>query len=215
MGYDVKTIRKDFKRQGVFYTPSELASRLKGFVDVPNKNVYGPTCGNRGLLSYLMNKYVNNSFANIEKTVFYCCQYFKDTFLRAIHNGVHNLPPLIGFPARKHDKEKKRKVNIYIRKPRLIFLGALKNQTNDRAHLSSNLPGAAVCRRPKGRVLFFLAGCHIRSVHAGTGGMPGNKPMAEQYRVRQAVPRPVQFSEQRADCQKATKSQAGCVQKKL
>lgn len=49
--YSVKEIRKEFKENGVFYTPPELARFLKSFVDREVKEVYDPTCGAGNLLS--------------------------------------------------------------------------------------------------------------------------------------------------------------------
>lgn len=51
MGYDLKSIRQDFKEKGIFYTTSELANYLKSFLPNDIKEVYDPTCGNGGLLS--------------------------------------------------------------------------------------------------------------------------------------------------------------------
>lgn len=51
MGYDIKSIRQDFKEKGIFYTQPELALFLKGFLPDDVKEIYDPTCGNGGLLS--------------------------------------------------------------------------------------------------------------------------------------------------------------------
>lgn len=51
MGYDIKTIKQDFKDKGIFYTPPELAEMLKSYVDVEPREVYDPTCGRGNLLS--------------------------------------------------------------------------------------------------------------------------------------------------------------------
>lgn len=51
MGYDIKSIRQDFKEKGIFYTTPELANYLKSFIPVDVKEIYDPTCGNGGLLS--------------------------------------------------------------------------------------------------------------------------------------------------------------------
>lgn len=50
MGYDIKSIRKEFRRNGVFYTQPELAEYIKSFLPIDVKEVYDPTCGNGGLL---------------------------------------------------------------------------------------------------------------------------------------------------------------------
>ena len=46
----IKSIRKDFKEKGIFYTPEALALKLKSYVDIEPKNVYDPTCGAGSLL---------------------------------------------------------------------------------------------------------------------------------------------------------------------
>ena len=46
----IKNIRQEFKDKGIFYTPPELAKKLKEYVDRPVKNVYDPTCGAGNLL---------------------------------------------------------------------------------------------------------------------------------------------------------------------
>ena len=46
----IKNIRQEFKDRGIFYTPPELAKRLKEYVDRPIDNVYDPTCGAGNLL---------------------------------------------------------------------------------------------------------------------------------------------------------------------
>lgn len=51
MGYDIKSIRQDFKEKGIFYTTPELANYLKSFLPADVKEIYDPTCGNGGLLS--------------------------------------------------------------------------------------------------------------------------------------------------------------------
>lgn len=51
MGYDIKSIRQDFKEKGIFYTTPELANYLKSFLPDDVTEIYDPTCGNGGLLS--------------------------------------------------------------------------------------------------------------------------------------------------------------------
>ena len=46
----IKSIRQEFRKGGVFYTPPELAEKLKEYVDIKPKNVYDPTCGAGNLL---------------------------------------------------------------------------------------------------------------------------------------------------------------------
>ena len=50
MEKNLKNIRQQFKEQGVFYTSSELAEILKGYVPFRPKKVYDPTCGSGNLL---------------------------------------------------------------------------------------------------------------------------------------------------------------------
>lgn len=51
MDYNIKSIREDFKKKGIFYTPKELAILMKYYVDIDVNEVYDPTCGDGGLLS--------------------------------------------------------------------------------------------------------------------------------------------------------------------
>lgn len=53
--YNVKSIRKDFREKGIFYTQKELAEYLKGFLPDDATEIYDPTCGNGGLLSVFDN----------------------------------------------------------------------------------------------------------------------------------------------------------------
>lgn len=50
-GYNIKSIRQDFKSKGIFYTPKELAEMLKSYLPAGIKEVYDPTCGHGSLLS--------------------------------------------------------------------------------------------------------------------------------------------------------------------
>lgn len=49
--YSLKTIRKQFKDKGIFYTPPELAKMLKEYIPFTPSRVYDPTCGRGNLLS--------------------------------------------------------------------------------------------------------------------------------------------------------------------
>lgn len=51
MEKNIKNIRKEFKKNGIFYTTSELAEMLKKYVDFQPKKIYDPTCGQGNLLS--------------------------------------------------------------------------------------------------------------------------------------------------------------------
>lgn len=46
----IKNIRQEFKDNGIFYTPPELAEKLKSYVDYEPETVYDPTCGAGNLL---------------------------------------------------------------------------------------------------------------------------------------------------------------------
>lgn len=46
----IKNIRNEFKKQGIFYTPTALAEKLKSYIDIKPKSVYDPTCGAGNLL---------------------------------------------------------------------------------------------------------------------------------------------------------------------
>lgn len=50
-GYNIKSIRQDFKSKGIFYTPTELAEMIKSYLPADVKEVYDPTCGHGNLLS--------------------------------------------------------------------------------------------------------------------------------------------------------------------
>lgn len=51
MSYNLKTIKQEFKNKGIFYTPKELAEKVKSYIPFEPKEVYDPTCGDGGLLS--------------------------------------------------------------------------------------------------------------------------------------------------------------------
>lgn len=51
MDYNIKSIREDFKKKGIFYTPKELANLMKSYVDIDVDEVYDPTCGDGGILA--------------------------------------------------------------------------------------------------------------------------------------------------------------------
>lgn len=50
MGYNVKSVRKKFKAQGIFYTPREIAEYMAKFLPSGIEDVYDPTCGHGSLL---------------------------------------------------------------------------------------------------------------------------------------------------------------------
>lgn len=49
--YSIASIRKEFKAQGIFYTPPALAEMLKNLLPSKPRRVYDPTCGRGNLLS--------------------------------------------------------------------------------------------------------------------------------------------------------------------
>jgi type I restriction enzyme M protein len=49
--YSLKTIRNQFREQGIFYTPPELAHFIMTLIPENAKRVYDPTCGRGSLLS--------------------------------------------------------------------------------------------------------------------------------------------------------------------
>lgn len=49
--YNIKAIKEQFKKNGVFYTTNELSLLLKSFVYIDYSEVYDPTCGDGALLS--------------------------------------------------------------------------------------------------------------------------------------------------------------------
>lgn len=51
MSFNIKSIKEEFKRKGIFYTPPELAELIKSYAKQTPKNVYDPTCGDGGLLA--------------------------------------------------------------------------------------------------------------------------------------------------------------------
>jgi len=50
-GYNLKSIKKEFKAKGIFYTTNEIALLMKSFIDIEVNEVYDPTCGDGSLLS--------------------------------------------------------------------------------------------------------------------------------------------------------------------
>ena len=50
VGYNVKSVREDFKKSGIFYTPRPLAEYMRSFLPEKITEVYDPTCGHGSLL---------------------------------------------------------------------------------------------------------------------------------------------------------------------
>lgn len=51
MEKNLKNIKNEFKSNGIFYTPPELAETLKSYVDFKPKKIYDPTAGQGNLLA--------------------------------------------------------------------------------------------------------------------------------------------------------------------
>lgn len=51
MAYNIKDIKEEFKRKGIFYTPPELAAYMRSFFPFEIKEIYDPTCGDGALLA--------------------------------------------------------------------------------------------------------------------------------------------------------------------
>ena len=67
MEKNIRNIRAEFKKNGVFYTTAELAETLKRYVDFEPKEIYDPTCGQGNLLSVFddhIRKYGQELFAD-------------------------------------------------------------------------------------------------------------------------------------------------------
>ncbi len=50
---NLKNIKKQFKKQGIYYTPLKMARYLLNFVDIDYNNAYDPACGQGNLLAVL------------------------------------------------------------------------------------------------------------------------------------------------------------------
>ena len=49
MGYNVKSVREGFKKNGIFYTPRPLAEYMRSFLPTDIAEVYDPSCGHGSL----------------------------------------------------------------------------------------------------------------------------------------------------------------------
>ena len=49
MGYNVKSVREGFKKNGIFYTPHPLAEYMRSFLPTYIAEVYDPSCGHGSL----------------------------------------------------------------------------------------------------------------------------------------------------------------------
>ena len=74
--YNLKTIKNNFKKAGIFYTPNELALFLQSLIDIPYKNVYDPTCGEGALLKIFADDII---------------KYGQEKEQRALYNAVGNV----------------------------------------------------------------------------------------------------------------------------
>ena len=67
MEKNIRNIRNKFKKNGIFYTTTELAETLKKYVDFEPQKIYDPTCGQGNLLSVFpdeVEKYGQELFAD-------------------------------------------------------------------------------------------------------------------------------------------------------
>jgi type I restriction enzyme M protein len=55
MGYNIKSIKQEFKDKGIFYTPPELSLFIKSFLPENIDEIYDPTCGDGALLKVFDN----------------------------------------------------------------------------------------------------------------------------------------------------------------
>jgi len=82
MSYDLKSIKKQFAEKGVFYTPLELANKLKNLAGINNIiSVYDPTCGRGGLLS-VFNDCVKKYGVEIDQNAVNDCSYLKNSNIK-------------------------------------------------------------------------------------------------------------------------------------
>ena len=84
--YNLKSIKKEFKAKGIFYTTNEIALLMKSFIDIEVNEVYDPTCGDGSLLSVFdddVKKYgqeINNhQLEEAKKRLNNFCGYCGDT----------------------------------------------------------------------------------------------------------------------------------------
>lgn len=81
--YNVKNIREEFRKKGVFYTPKELAEHLKSFLPLEEvKEIYDPTCGSGGLLSVFNDDVI---------------KYGQDINKEAVEWAINNIPNFNGY----------------------------------------------------------------------------------------------------------------------
>ena len=57
MGYNVKSVREGFKKNGIFYTPHPLAEYMRSFLPTDITEVYDPSCGRK--IYFLVGGYRN------------------------------------------------------------------------------------------------------------------------------------------------------------
>lgn len=76
--YSVKNIREQFKKQGIFYTPPELALQLKSYVDIETDEVYDLTCGHGSLLEIFGDEVRKYGQDINEKAIAYAKEHLKN-----------------------------------------------------------------------------------------------------------------------------------------
>jgi len=94
MGYDIKSIKQEFKEKGIFYTTPELANYLKSFLPDDVAEIYDPTCGNGGLLSAFDDDVKKYGQDTNEEQVRYAEQHLKN-FTGVIGDTLKN-PAFMG-----------------------------------------------------------------------------------------------------------------------
>jgi type I restriction enzyme M protein len=87
--YNLKSMREDFKRQGLFYTPPELALWLKGFIPDTAKRIYDPTCG-RGALLSVFDDHVEKFGQDIDAQAIADASINITNFHGAVGDALHN-----------------------------------------------------------------------------------------------------------------------------
>lgn len=87
--YNIKSIKEKFKKQGIFYTPPELAQLLKSYIDFKPENVYDPTCGDGGLLQ-VFDESVKKYGQEIEQTQLEVAQGRLKNFTGVCGNTLQN-----------------------------------------------------------------------------------------------------------------------------
>lgn len=86
---NLKDMRQEYKSQGVFYTPPELANYLKGLLPGNVYEVYDPTCGAGGLLGAFDDDVKKYGQDIDEEAIRYAKEHLKN-FVGAVGNTLEN-----------------------------------------------------------------------------------------------------------------------------